>query len=92
MTTPLLDLAVGLSRAEVLRFPDRKIVAIPHDPLGHATRAIQDGAHDFMFAISEAFNAKDADGLAEIQGHIAACVEALRVVETMAVDFSQRLR
>lgn len=90
----LFELAVNLSRAEArqpLRFPDRKIVSIPHDPLAHAVNAVREAAHDFTFAIAEAYNAKDLDGLTEIQGHLSRCIEALQVVESMASDFERRM-
>lgn len=96
-TQHLEALAVGLSRAEasrvadVLRFPDRPIVVIPHDPIAHATGAIKTAADDFMFAISEAFNAGDVEGLAALQEHIGNCVEAIAVVKSMAADFKGRM-
>lgn len=84
----------NLARREAgqpLRFPDRKIVAIPHDPIAHATGAIKSAAEDFMFAIAEAFNSRDVDGLTDLRAHIANCTEAMRVVEMMAADFTQRI-
>lgn len=75
----------------VLQFPERKSSPVPHDPLLDAIDAVREAAHDFTFAIAEAYNAKDRDGLAEVQGQISACIEALQVVEAMASDFEQRI-
>ena len=77
---------------EPLKFPERKIVVIPHDPLAHAVRDVQSAAHDFTFAIAEAANAKDLEGLAVIQRHLSDCLEALQVVEYMANDFEKRIQ
>lgn len=86
--------AANLARADAgqpLKFSPRKIVAIPHDPIAHATGAIKTAADDFMFAIAEAFNCRDVEGLKELREHIANCTEAMRVVEMMAADFTDRM-
>lgn len=91
----LMEMTADLSRNEArqpLRFPDRTIVTIPHNPLQDAIDEVREAAHDFTFAIAEAYNAKDVTGLAEIQGHLSACIEALQVVESMASDFERRMR
>lgn len=85
------DLARAAAPRPTLRFPDRKIIAIPHDPIAHATGAIKSAADDFMFAIAEAFNCGDVDGLKDLREHIAHCTEAMRVVEMMAADFTTRI-
>lgn len=75
-----------------LPFPNRPIVPLPVDPLAHAVRDIESAAHDFTFALAEAFNAKDREGLAEIVDQLGVCVEALLVAVSMGRDFTRRMK
>ncbi len=74
-----------------LKFPDRKITVIPHDPLADAVRAIDSARADFEFALAEAFNVNDVDGMARLVMHIQACADGLLVLETMAKDLAARM-
>jgi hypothetical protein len=91
--TRLEQYAGDLARTQrdALKFPTRPIVRIPHDPMAHATLAIRDAAHDFTFAIAEAYNATDREGMTALREHLASCIEALQVVEAMARDFAGRM-
>ena len=75
-----------------LQFPNRPIVPLPVDPLAHAVRDVESAAHDFTFAMAEAFNAQDREGLAEIVDQLSACVDALLQPVAMARDFQSRLK
>lgn len=87
-------LAVDLARAhrDALVFPNRPIVRIPHDPLAHAANAIDDARADFEFALMEAFNSGDVDGLDRLVAQLTKCADGLLVAETMAKDLAERMR
>lgn len=75
-----------------LKFPERPITPIPHDPLSDADGAIQEATHDLRFAVIEAFNANDHAGMAQLLTHIQTAADGLLVVETMARDFTMRMQ
>jgi hypothetical protein len=72
---------------DVLQFP----TPTPHDPMAESIDAIQTARWNFEFAVIEAFNAGDADGLTRLSEQVARCADGLRVVETMARDFQGRM-
>ncbi len=52
---------------------------------------VQTAAHGFIFALSEAFNRKDLAEIKQLRKRISLCVEAMTVVEAMALDFMDRV-
>ena len=95
MSNPLLDLTADLSRREAgqpLKFPERKITAVPHDPLAYAVRNIDSARADLEFALAEAWNSRDVEGMKQLVQHIEACADGLLVVETMARDLQGRMQ
>lgn len=95
--SPLEALAVGLSRAEASRkvvlFPVRPaLAAVTHDPLAGAVETIATLRDHFEFAVCEAFNAGDPDGLAALLAQITQCADGLLVAESMAKDLAGRMQ
>lgn len=62
----------------------------PETRLQAQEQHVQIAAHDFIFLLSDAFNRKDLSAILALRKRIGLCVEAMHVVESMALDFMDR--